>query len=450
MQVLWLSGTQGDRDCRRDRDSAAFTLLQHLREKGYSVTLGYRPHQKIDPDFFRAVDAAFPWVAPELQLPQINPDAILIWRWSPDWESLTWPMTQIPIVFIRRAEGEGPLSFPIPSSVVMDEPVGEQSIREVLSFIESGARRKASRTRSEKKTYSVSVIMRSRNDAQVIGQTLKSLFSQTVVISHVLLVDSSSTDETLEVVKRYPVEVLTIAADDYFPGRVLNRAMSLTKGEWVIFLNSDAVLLSPLSLEHLLRRLEEPFVIAAYARQLPRPEAEVWVQRDYAAAYPDTNIAPGWMSFSLCLAAMKREAWNKHPFYSAAWGSEDVEWGHWAKSVGWDIAYASDALCMHSHNYSLRQLYGRRYIEGEADAFISHRKYSWGRLIRDVFASSAKDSLAYWRAGDYTGLVGIPLRRLIYHWGYFRGNCWGNSRKRTGNSDVKTGQQTVLKRYDEK
>lgn len=378
-------------------------IMQRLRMEGWYVVFGYQPNDNVDVELLRLADAAFPWIAPQIQLAAINPDVIL------DRE-------------------------------IQDE----QSVEQAIASHQGPAIERTGVT----KQRSLTIIMRSRNDACVIAQTLKALFSQTVRAEKVLLIDSSSTDGTLGIVRHFPVEILSISASEYYPGRVLNRAMTLTNGEFIVFLNSDAVLLTPQSIERLLQPLKEEDVAAVYARQLPRPEAEVWVQDDYIRAFPENAAAPAWMTLSLAYSAFKRSMWQQHPFYTAAWGSEDVEWARWAKSQGKQVLYVSDALCMHSHNYSLKQLYGRRYIEGEADAFIRQTQYSAVKLMRDVAAATVRDIKVYWRHGDYKGLLGIPIRRFVERWGYYRGNCWGNQRKRVGNNDVKTGQNAVLKHYD--
>jgi hypothetical protein len=41
----------------------------------------------------------------------------------------------------------------------------------------------------------------------------------------------------------------------------------------------------------------------------------------------------------------------------------------------------------------------------------------------------------------------VPVRRSVYHWAYFRGRMHGEARRRSGSSDVLTGQKAVLGRY---
>jgi rhamnosyltransferase len=153
------------------------------------------------------------------------------------------------------------------------------------------------------------------------------------------------------------------------------------------------------------------------------------------------------MVYSLPFAAMKRTAWERHPFYEDAWGSEDTEWGHWARQNDVVTRYVPEALVMHSHNYTLRQLYGRRFIEGEADAFILGDTVSIPMFLRRLCRSWARDVGAHLVAGDFLGLLLSLPRRWVYHWAYWKGHALGERRVRNGSQDASIGQQVVLKRW---
>jgi rhamnosyltransferase len=293
----------------------------------------------------------------------------------------------------------------------------------------------------------VTVIMRSKNSAWVIGQALSGLFSQHRRDFELLLVDSGSTDATLDIARRFPCRVIQIAATEYFPGAVLNMAIQQAQGEILVFQNSDVVPLTPHALERLLAPLEAGQAEAAFARQLPRPEAHTWVRRDYAKAFPAQGEPPPWMVYSLPFAAMRRTAWERHPFYEDAWGSEDMEWGHWARHNGLAARYVPEALVMHSHNYTLRQLYGRRFIEGEADAFILRDKVTLPLFLRRLFKSWARDAEAHLVARDLPGLALAIPRRWVYHWAYWKGHALGERRKKLGSQDASIGQRVVLDRW---
>ncbi len=294
----------------------------------------------------------------------------------------------------------------------------------------------------------VTVIMRTKNAAWVVHQALAGLAAQTYRDYELLVIDSGSTDRTLDIVQQYPCRLLTIAAEDYVPGVVLNLAGREARGELLVFQNSDVVPLVPDALGALVQAFADPQVTAAFGRQLPRPEAEPWVRRDYAMAFPPVGPAPPWLALSLCFAAMRRSAWQRRPFYTDAWASEDTEWGERARRAGEVVAYVPQALVMHSHNYTLRQIYGRRFVEGEADAFIYRRNASAWRLVRRYLGSLAADIRHDLPERAFRDLVTAPARRAVYHWAHFQGMRLGLRRIATGDTDISKGQQTVLSRYE--
>jgi len=295
----------------------------------------------------------------------------------------------------------------------------------------------------------VTVVMRTKNCDWVVDQALAALYAQDFTDFELLVVDSGSTDRTLEMVGRTPARVVRIAPQDYVPGAVLNDAIATIRSPVIVFQNSDTVPLHPSALRRLLAPLRDERIAASFARQIPRPEALPWVRRDYARAFPERGPAPEWLPLSLPFAAMRRSVWERHPFYVDAWGSEDTEWGVWARRQGHSIVYVPDCRVMHSHNYTLSQIYGRRFIEGEADAFV-HPDAPQGpiRAIHRAARSTAADALDAVRRGAWGECLTAPARRAVFHWAHWRGHRHGARRRRRGDTDLRTGQRIVLSRHE--
>jgi rhamnosyltransferase len=293
---------------------------------------------------------------------------------------------------------------------------------------------------------SVVVIMRCRNSAWVIHQALASLAAQRFRDYDLVVVDSGSSDATLAMVAAYPHRLIAIAGERYQPGPVLNAAIATTTAARLVFWNSDAVALDDRVLDRLVAALDS--ADAAFARQVPRPEARGWVRRDYAAAFPAAGEAPPWMAMSLVCSAMRREAWQEHPFYAAAWASEDTEWGTWARSGGRRVRYLADARVMHSHDYTLRQLYGRRFVEGEADAFIQDSVPGGLRRLARAGADTVRDIRWCLARADAGGALMAPLRRGVAAWAYQQGHALGRRRRAIGDGDASVGQAVVLARHE--
>jgi len=294
----------------------------------------------------------------------------------------------------------------------------------------------------------VTVIMRSKNSDWVIAQALAALYSQTYKDFELLVVDSGSTDRTLEIVKQYPCRLIQIEAKAYYPGSVLNMAIEQAEADIIIFQNSDGVPLSPHTLQRLVSAFDDAAIDAALTRQIPRPEAFGWVRRDYRLSFPDAAQTPDWIRLSLPMAAMRKSAWEKHHFYEDAWASEDTEWGEWAVQNGMKIKYVPDAIIMHSHNYTLKQIYGRKFVEGEADSFIYNRKPVLVKMLINVIKQTIRDSIYLLLKGNIREAFGSLSRNITYNNAYYKGLILGCQRIKSGNNDTSIGQRNVLTRYE--
>ena len=286
------------------------------------------------------------------------------------------------------------------------------------------------------------VLMRTKNSDWVLRQTLASLYSQSLEFD-IRVIDSGSTDATLDILKSYKITPHEISASSYIPGKVINDALESINTEFIIMLNSDSVLLEEDSLKHLVNPLlEMKNCVATVGRQLPRHDSELWVQRDYINAFPETPNLPSYIHLSFPLSAFRKSVWEKEKFYTDSWGSEDSEWGKRIKekNLG-EIIYTPKAITMHSHNYTLKQLYGRKFIEGEADFFIYKKSPSILEMIKGIMMRSLREISYYIKSFKIISIIKIPFRNIVYFWGEYQGLRSAQKRVNQGDSKV------ILKDY---
>jgi len=87
----------------------------------------------------------------------------------------------------------------------------------------------------------VSIVIFVRNEVKYIAQTIESVLDQDYPAIEIHVQDGGSTDGTVDVIKQYPVKWISEA--DRGQGDAGNRGFSATKGEIVIFLPGDDLLL---------------------------------------------------------------------------------------------------------------------------------------------------------------------------------------------------------------
>ncbi len=92
-------------------------------------------------------------------------------------------------------------------------------------------------------TPRVSIIMPSYNSAGFIVQALESVFAQSYSCYEVIVVDDGSTDDTGTVLAPYRDRIRYFYQENSGPSAARNRGLELASGEFVVFLDSDDILL---------------------------------------------------------------------------------------------------------------------------------------------------------------------------------------------------------------
>ena len=91
---------------------------------------------------------------------------------------------------------------------------------------------------------------------------------------NVLIVDSSSDDETLDIARKYKVQVIEIPRHSFNHGGTRQMAIDSLGGiDIAVFLTQDAILTDADSIRNILKPFHDNDVVAVCGRQLPRKEA---------------------------------------------------------------------------------------------------------------------------------------------------------------------------------
>jgi len=268
----------------------------------------------------------------------------------------------------------------------------------------------------------VAIIMRSRNEMPYVHVALEMLQRQTFRDFELFAVDSGSTDGTFGELRKYcDLNHLTqIAPENYVPGKVLNNAITRTDHGIIVLLNADAIPCSNTWLEQLIQPiLADADAAATFSRQVARPDARFIVDYDYQRAYAPGKPADHFFSAAAC--AFKRELWERHKFHNDGY-AEDAIWATACRMLNARFQFVPESEVEHSHNYSMEELFRKRFRHGSSFAkvhgetpSIGHRLYLCVReLVRDfIFACRQRQfrtipyNIAYRvtiHAGLYQGL----------------------------------------------
>ena len=112
-----------------------------------------------------------------------------------------------------------------------------------------------------------SVIVRCFNEERHIGRLLSGLVRQTRQPDQIVIVDSGSTDATLAIARRFPVEIHTIEPEQFSFGRSLNIGCRAADGDILVFASAHVHPVYDTWLVELTAPFSDPQVALTYGRQ---------------------------------------------------------------------------------------------------------------------------------------------------------------------------------------
>ena len=119
----------------------------------------------------------------------------------------------------------------------------------------------------------VSVIIPTKNGARYLNRILNKLLKQQTQLQfEVIIIDSGSTDSTLDIIAKYKkVNLVKISPKEFGHGKTRNHGARLAKGEYLVFLTQDAIPQDYKWLDNLINTYSQDENIAGvYCRQIPR------------------------------------------------------------------------------------------------------------------------------------------------------------------------------------
>jgi rhamnosyltransferase len=246
----------------------------------------------------------------------------------------------------------------------------------------------------DKKTHSTvkfSIIIRTYNEARYLPELLESIARQAIEPHEIetILVDSGSTDATLEIAQAAGCRIVHIAKSDFSFGRSLNYGCNVARGDTFIFVSGHCIPCQPDWLAQLTAPLFLGTAAISYGRQVGGPATKFSEHQLFAKYFPDYHEAHANPIFcNNANAALHRHVWEANRFDESLTGLEDMDLGRRIVEKGMRIAYVPEAPVYHYHHEAWSQV--RRRYEREALAL---------RTILPSIQVRATDALRYFFGG---------------------------------------------------
>lgn len=269
-----------------------------------------------------------------------------------------------------------------------------------------------------------SIVIRAYNEQEHIGRLLSGIEQQTGVEVDTILVDSGSTDRTVDISRGFAVRIIEIDPLEFTFGRSLNLGCSEAKNEFIVLASAHVYPVYPDWLERLLEPFQHPQVALTYGRQRGNGSSKFSEHQIFAKLFPaQSSLHQAHPFCNNANAAIRRDLWKHRKYDEDLPGLEDLEWAAWAIDEGHELAYVAKAEVIHVHNETPRQVYNRYRREAIGLKRIRpQERFHLVDFIRLYISNATTDFRQAARSkvlrANYRGILWFRWMQL---WGTYRG-----------------------------
>ncbi len=215
----------------------------------------------------------------------------------------------------------------------------------------------------------VSIVILTKNAGYDFEKTIDAIYKQRIDNGYeIIVVDSGSKDETLNILRKYGVKLYQISPNDFNFGLTRNYAFSLAKGDIIVTISQDVVPCNSLWLYNIIKPFYNNNNIVAVQGGTRIPEHSDVFYWEKIGYFYFTSESVNWikkhkcgLSFVNC--AVRRDFWVNNQIGFTLY-SEDKVFQKMIYESGNEVYIAEDSVCYHGHQYSIFSLIKRLINEG--------------------------------------------------------------------------------------
>jgi rhamnosyltransferase len=280
----------------------------------------------------------------------------------------------------------------------------------------------------------VGIIIPTLNGDGRFVECLASVSAQSMIPHRRLVIDSSSTDDTVAQAEAAGFEIRVISRADFSHGGTRQWAAEcLADCDILVFLTQDAILANPESLSQIVQCFHDPRVAVAYGRQLPHRGARAMEAHARHFNYGETTLWKDWEArnsigpkvffCSNSFAAYRRSTLLElGGFKRDLILGEDMEFAARALKAGYANVYCATAPSFHSHDYSSLEQFKRYFDVGVFDATNTWMREEFGSH-RGTGTQFVKSEMQYLASESPLQIPRSILHTLAKICGYRLGLC---------------------------
>ncbi len=274
--------------------------------------------------------------------------------------------------------------------------------------------------------YDISIVFRALNEEKHFGEALEACKNQDLdgLSLEIILVDSGSTDKTLDIAKKYNCKVVTISRDKFSFGRSLNWGCEAASGKYLVFISAHCIPTHERWLLNLIAPLQTAEAGYSYGKQVGNKDSKFSETQLFRKYFPAQDRLQSTDFFiNNANSAICRKVWTKYKFDEEVTGLEDMVLGKSIIEDGGKIAYVANAPVTHIHEESYQQVRHRYYREALTIrkvlpeiqmTFLDFIRFTYVGIRHDILAAKQDKILI-------KNLTGIIAFRSQQFWGSYRG-----------------------------
>jgi glycosyltransferase involved in cell wall biosynthesis len=287
-----------------------------------------------------------------------------------------------------------------------------------------------------------SVIIRAFNEEKFIGKLMHGIKEQTTSFDvEIVLVDSGSTDRTVEIAQEYGAIIVSIKPEDFSFGYALNVGCQRSSGDILVFASAHVYPVYKDWLETLVKHFDRSEVELVYGRQVGDETSRFAERRLLERWFP--NVSDFNQSHSFCNnanCAVRREAWLKNKYDETLTGLEDIDWAEKFIQRGGKLVYDANAVIVHVHHESYDKIFNRYYREALAykrirpfakfsifdfitlfvtnsisDIYFAIKERKFFQFFLEILLFRFNQFYGTWKGYHFNGGVNAPLKERFYY-----------------------------------
>lgn len=217
------------------------------------------------------------------------------------------------------------------------------------------------------KNSTISIVFRALNEEKFFESAILACKAQVLddgLDLEIVLVDSGSTDKTLEIAHRHDLKIVHIPKEKFSFGRSLNWGCEAASGEYLAMISAHCIPSTDRWLQNLIQPLLDGSAVYSYGKQVGDDHNKFSEKQLFAKYFGERDLIQTESFFvNNANSCVTKEAWERHRFDEEVTGLEDMVLGKALINDGKAIAYCADATVIHIHEENWSQVRRRYYRE---------------------------------------------------------------------------------------